>query len=101
MTPADLIPLALLAVVFWLLILRPMKTRQKQLTSVRQMQSALQPGQRVMLASGIHGTIAAIDDDRQTVELEIAPGTVITVARAAVAEVAPDESPELPAEPEA
>jgi len=84
-TFADLLPLALLALVFFLLIVRPMRERQKQFNALRQMQEALQVGSRVMISSGIHGTIRSIDED--TVGLEVAPNVVITVARAAVAEV--------------
>lgn len=85
MNPADLIPLLLLAVVFFLLIIRPMRARQKQYTELRQMQDALQPGARVMISSGIHGTVQSLADE--TIALEVSPGVVITVARAAVAEV--------------
>ncbi|GAA3527379.1 hypothetical protein AFL01nite_03690 [Aeromicrobium flavum] len=85
MTPADFIPLALLAVVFFLLIIRPMRERQRQFTALKKMQDALEPGARVMISSGIHGIIRTLDDE--TVGLEIAPNVVITVARAAVAEV--------------
>ena len=85
MTFADLLPLALLALVFFLLIVRPMRERQKQFNALRQMQEALQVGSRVMISSGIHGTIRSIDED--PVGLEVAPNVVITVARAAVAEV--------------
>jgi len=84
-TFADLLPLALLALVFFLLIVRPMRERQKQFNALRQMQEALQVGSRVMISSGIHGTIRSIDED--TVGLEVAPDVVVTVARAAVAEV--------------
>jgi preprotein translocase subunit YajC len=85
-TPADFIPLALLAVVFFVLIIRPMRERQRQFSALKKMQDALQPGVRVMISSGIHGTVRTIDDE--TIGLEIAPNVVITVARAAVAEVA-------------
>lgn len=85
MSPADLIPLLLLAVVFFLLIIRPMRARQKQYTELRQMQDALQPGAHVMISSGIHGTVQSLADE--TITLEVSPGVVITVARAAVAEV--------------
>ncbi|QNL95600.1 preprotein translocase subunit YajC [Aeromicrobium senzhongii] len=96
MTAADFIPLALLALVFFLLIIRPMRERQKQFTALRQMQDALQPGVRVMISSGIHGTVRSLDDD--TIGLEIAPGVVVTVARAAVAEVAQPNEPTEPTE---
>ncbi|WP_293784941.1 preprotein translocase subunit YajC [uncultured Aeromicrobium sp.] len=78
----DIILLLAVVVIFFLLVLRPARQRQKQFQAV---QTALEPGKRVMLTSGIHGTLVEVED--QTVELEIAPGTVITVARQAVAQV--------------
>jgi preprotein translocase subunit YajC len=39
-------------------------------------------GQKIMLTSGIHGELAGLGDE--TLELTIAPGTVITVHRQAV-----------------
>jgi preprotein translocase subunit YajC len=93
-TFADFLPLVLLALVFFLLIIRPMRERQKQFTAVKRMQDALQPGARVMITSGIHGTIRTLEDD--TIGLEVAPGVVITVARAAVAEVAEPTDPTVP-----
>lgn len=86
MKPADLIPLVLLALVFWFLIVRPMLARQKQFAAQRQMQSGLKVGDRVMLTSGMYGTVSELEDDSETIGLEIAPDTVVTVARAAVAE---------------
>ena len=44
-------------------------------------------GTEVMIASGIFGEIASIGDD--TIELRIAPETVVTVNRQAVARVVP------------
>ena len=92
MTFQDLIPLALLAVVFWLLIIKPMRARQKQFAALREMQNALVVGERVMISSGIFGTLVGLDDE--TVELEIAPNTTITVARAAVSELITVEASE-------
>ncbi len=91
---ADLIPLALLAVVFFLLIIRPMRQRQRHFAELKQMQDALQVGSHVMITSGIHGTVTVIADD--TIGLEIAPNVVITVARAAVAEVEGTPQGEVP-----
>lgn len=87
-----IIPLVMLVAVFYLLILRPARSRQKE---VQQIQSALSAGSRVMLASGIYGTVVTLGDD--TIELEIAPGTTVTAARQAVARIdhpaaEPDES---------
>ncbi len=80
--PIDIIILLAIVAVFFLLVLRPARQRQKQF---QQVQNTLEPGKRVMLTSGIHGTLVDVDD--QTVDLEVAPGTIITVARPAVAQV--------------
>ncbi|OUZ09725.1 preprotein translocase subunit YajC [Aeromicrobium sp. PE09-221] len=78
----EIILLVAIVAVFFLLVLRPARQRQKQF---QQVQNSLEPGKRVMLTSGIHGTLIEVDD--QTVDLEVAPGTVLTVARPAVAQV--------------
>lgn len=76
------LPLLLLAILFWLLVLRPARRRQREFTGL---QSQLEPGLRVMLASGIHGELVALHED--TVQLQIADGVVITVARQAVGRI--------------
>ena len=81
---------ASIALVFWLLIIRPNARRQRQQGA---MQQALQPGDEVMLTSGFYGTIQGLEEDR--VQVELTPGTTVTVARGAVgAVVAPVPSPE-------
>ncbi len=74
-----LLPLAAIALLFWVLMVRPASRRQK---AIAKLQADLQPGQRVMLTSGIYGTVQSLLDDR--VFVEIASGTQIEVARAAV-----------------
>ena len=49
------------------------------------MQDSLTVGTPVMTTAGIHGTVAAIGDG--TVDVEIAPGVVVTFARPAILEV--------------
>ena len=98
---AGLLPFVLLALIFWLLIIRPQRRRQQQLSKTQQ---TLGPGTEVMLGSGIYGTVTSVEDDR--VHLEIAPGTVVTVARQAVVRVidaptdpAAGQEPEVTPEP--
>ena len=79
---STLLPLLAIFLVFWLLIIRPQSRRQKAL---QQLRSSLQPGDQVMLTSGIYGTMRSSDGDRATVE--IAPGVVVYVAAAAIASV--------------
>lgn len=76
------LPLVLIVVVFYLLVLRPARARQRDFQSTQQ---ALEVGGRVMLASGIFGELVSVDDD--VVGLRVAPDTVITVKRQAVATV--------------
>lgn len=82
----DFLPLLFLVLIFWLLIIRPARARQREFLKT---QSELAIGTKVMLASGIFGEIASIDDE--TLELRIAPETVVTVNRQAVARVIPVE----------
>ena len=73
----------LLALVFgamYFLLLRPQRKRQKE---TRSLQSALQEGDEVILASGIYGFISAIEDGY--VWLDIAEKVEIRVARSAIA----------------
>jgi preprotein translocase subunit YajC len=51
---ASFLPLVAIALLFWLMVVRPASRRQK---AVAQLQANLQPGQRVMLTSGIYGTV--------------------------------------------
>jgi preprotein translocase subunit YajC len=81
----ELLPLLVLVLLFGLLIVLPARQRKKMQANAAAMQAALTPGTPVMLTSGIHGTVAALGEG--TVDLEVAPGVVITVARPAVLEV--------------
>jgi preprotein translocase subunit YajC len=80
-----LFPLLLLALAFVVLIVLPMRTRNRQLQQARQMQAGLTVGTEVMTTSGMFGRVAALADD--SVDLEIAPGVVVRWARAAIGEV--------------
>jgi preprotein translocase subunit YajC len=79
---AALLPLVAILGLFWFMVIRPAKRRQQEVTSL---QSSIEVGQRVMMSSGVFGTITSITDDRA--RLEIAPGTEIEIARAAIAKV--------------
>lgn len=90
---ASLLPLVAIFLIFWLLVIRPARKRQ-QVT--RELQAGLKAGDRVMLTSGIFGTLTGAADDQVTVE--IAPGVVVTCARGAVAAIA--ETASAPADGE-
>ena len=79
---AALLPLVAILALFWFMVIRPQQRRQKAVASL---QNSIQVGQRVMMSSGVFGTVTSIVDDRA--RLEIAPGTEIEIARAAIAKV--------------
>lgn len=80
-------PLVLLALAFVLLIFLPARQRKKMQAQAQQLQNSLAVGAPVMTTSGLHGTVAGLGDT--TVDLEIAPGVVVTLARQAILEVRP------------
>jgi preprotein translocase subunit YajC len=78
----SLIPLVLIVLAFWLLVIRPARRRQQEMTRI---QNSVMVGSEVMLGSGIFGTVVAVGDE--TLTLAIAPGTEVKVARQAVVRV--------------
>ena len=66
---------------FYLFLWRP---QQRRMTAARALQTALEENDEVMTTSGIYGRITRLGDD--DVDLEIAPGTVIRIARGAIAQ---------------
>lgn len=88
MSGADLLgllPLLLILLVFYLLILRPARARQRE---ALRLQSTLAPGQRVLTTSGLHAVVVAVEDD--VVVLETSPGVSSRWAKGAVARVTTD-----------
>lgn len=74
-------------VLFVFLIQRPMKKQQE---AQRKLQEAVSEGGRVMLTSGMFGTVRHLGDKQAVVEL--APGLEVTVLRQAIAKtVAPED----------
>jgi len=66
--------------VFYFIVLMPAKKQQKR---KEVMIAALQKGDRVVTSGGIHGTVAAVEDD--AVLLKVAENVKIRVAKSAVA----------------
>lgn len=83
-----LFPLVLLGGVFYFLLLRPNRTRQRQQQTLLE---SLQIGDEVMTAGGIFGTLKEIDEGDDTVTVEIAPGTNVRMLRRAISQRLVDE----------
>jgi preprotein translocase subunit YajC len=75
----SLIPFALMIGIFYVLVLLPMRRRQRK---VQDFQSALKVGDRVITTSGIYGSITKLEE--RSVQVQIADKVRIEVARAAI-----------------
>jgi preprotein translocase subunit YajC len=78
-------PFILLALAVLLLFVLPARQRKRMQAQTQAMQDSLDIGTPVMTTSGMHASVAAIGDT--TIDLEIAPGVVVTFARQAVLEI--------------
>jgi len=76
----EFLPLIALALLFWFFILRPQRRRSMQQAALW---SGLEEGQEVVTAGGMYGRVRTLDED--SVQLEIAPETVVRVDRRAIA----------------
>lgn len=84
MDAASLLLPILLIVVFYFLLIRP---QQKQRRQMMEMQQSISPGTRVMTGAGLLGTVVSIDEDKDEVVLEVAPGVTNTYVRRAIVNV--------------
>lgn len=78
-----LLPLLLMGGVFYFLLIRPQRNRARQQQTLLQ---SLEVGDEVMTSAGIFGTIVEIDEDGETVTVEIAPGTNVHMLRRAISQ---------------
>jgi preprotein translocase subunit YajC len=75
----SLLPFALMIGIFYVLVLMPMRRRQKKVT---EFQGALKVGDKVITTSGIYGLITKVD--AQSVQVQIADKVRVDIARAAI-----------------
>ena len=83
LTPPSLVsqlwPFAVMLLIFYFIVLMPMRKRQKK---VQEFQASLKAGDRVITTGGIHGQVTKVTND--VVQLQIADKVQIEIARAAV-----------------
>lgn len=79
--------LAILAVLIFFMF----RNGQKRKRDMESLQSQVVPGADVMTNFGLYGTILAIDEGDNKVQLETSPGNVVTVHRQTIARVITDE----------
>jgi preprotein translocase subunit YajC len=78
-------PLILLALAAVLLFVLPARQRKRMMAQQQSMRESLTPGTPVMTTSGMHGTV--VGKGEGTVDIEIAPGVVVTFTQQAILEV--------------
>jgi len=76
--------IAIIGLAFYFIIIRPQKREQVQ---KQQMLASLQKGDRVVTIGGIHGTVAGIDQNRNTVTIDVGKNVKIEFSRSAISTV--------------
>lgn len=71
---SGIIMIVAMIVIFYFFMIRPQSKKQKEIKKARE---AMQNGDKVITAGGIHGKIKDISDD--TILIDIAPGVSIKV----------------------
>lgn len=75
-----MLPFILVFVIFYFLLIRPQRTKQKR---HQEMVEQLKPGDKVITAGGIHGTVMGVQKDR--IELKIASNVKIDISKNSIA----------------
>jgi preprotein translocase subunit YajC len=75
----QLVPFALILAIFYLIILLPMRRRQKK---VQEFLDTLKVGDKVMTSGGLFGSITRLGD--KSIQLQIADKVRVEVSRAAI-----------------
>jgi len=83
----NLLPLLLLGVLFWALLIRPQRNRQREAQALL---TRVGPGDEVLTSAGMFGTVVDVVDD--TVSLEVSPGVRMRFAKGAITRIIPPAS---------
>jgi preprotein translocase subunit YajC len=87
-----LLPFILIFVIFYFLLIRPQQRRQRQAQLEREaMLRALKPGDKVVTTGGFYGTIIAVREKDDTVQLRIAQSVSVEAERSAIARLQTSE----------
>jgi preprotein translocase subunit YajC len=78
-------PMIFIFVIFYFLLIAPMRKKQKK---AQEMLAKLKKGDEIVTTGGIFGRIAAIDEERGFVVLEISSNVKVKALRSAIAGLA-------------
>jgi preprotein translocase subunit YajC len=84
-----LVPMLLILAIFYFMMIRPQQRKEKER---RKMIENLRAGAKIVFAGGLMGTISEATE--KTFKVEIAPGTVIEIARSSVSGVVDEAQPD-------
>ncbi len=90
MEPGGLIILVALFALFWLFVIKPQRRRVQE---QRTLHESVAVGDEIVTMGGLLGHVRGINDDDDTLVVEIAPGTNVRVARRGIAAVLPPDEP--------
>ncbi len=86
----NFVPFILIFVIMWFLIIRPqqrrVKTHQEMIKNVRR-------GDTIVTSGGIIGKVTKVTEDAADIEVEIADGVKVKVARAMISDVRSKSEP--------
>ena|SRR5687767_4454137 len=80
----NIVPFILIFVIMWFLIIRPQQRRVKE---HQEMLKNVRRGDTVVTSGGIIGKVTKVTEDGADLDVEIADGVRVKVARAMIAEV--------------
>ena len=85
-----LIMMVAIFAIMWLFMIRPQQKKQKK---IREFQNALKEGDKVVTGGGVYGTVKRVNAQENTIDIEVARGMVITVAKGYVFADATSQTP--------
>lgn len=85
-----LIMMVAIFAIMWLFMIRLQQKKQKK---IREFQNALKEGDKVVTGGGIYGTVKRVNAQENTIDIEVARGVVITVAKGYVFADATSQTP--------
>jgi len=87
----QMVPLLVIFVIFYFLLIRPARTRQKH---VQKMLDSLKSGDKVITSGGLLGTVVGID--RSIVQLRVADKVRVDVTKSSIVGLQDQEMSERP-----
>lgn len=85
-----LIMMVAIFAIMWLFMIRPQQKKQKK---IREFQNALKEGDKVVTGGGVYGTVKRVNAQENTIDIDVARGVVITVAKGYVFADATSQTP--------